>query len=882
MAPWNKSDSGAIARRVLALSRETPQGITRPIIDTGLQSGLSLLNFGFPTFPAFGVIVDSCALTYTYKVQVEKGHPTITAVQLCQTSLGAFGCRQLNTLTPGTGVWLLLHEKSYYGVIIGVQPDPMTQAQRSLVDALSLTTRWRVDEAHRRPLKMVGGGGVTDWTAGRPFDITTGGEAGWITETGLRISLDSFLAQLAVDETTGVFAFYHDQLLRLAGYNLQEWTAGAAREAFDDQGEYDEVRGCTPYPWEAFGAFTPTSQAIRQLKDTETQQETPWYGPWEPSQDTQKPFYRLQEFDGYLGQGGDRRVCAPHQNTAVNLYGDSPPQLAGLAQAHWTLAGRHMLASAKGISLTKRLLLPMPQQLVPPADPTGDTAKNYRPAGIGSAGKAHVVTGDIQTTSAYPVMERLAGLFDLHAYIFNWEATHPFYYHAKDWELPEESKINYVTPQNQVTPAFGSLDSQQWLNAPTPQTVKVDHRYGNVSYYPNTAGLDIMEDGGVCIYDGFGGEIRMGGGSIMISCPGDIWLKPGRNVNAWTGHDVVLRANNSVDVSATSHDVRIKAENNIQVLAGNSGTGGVLIESRAEGPVYDFSQQGEDIVTSGIMLRTPSSDVVAWAANIYLRTGGAAGLEDGVICLDAGQGQDQIIMNCAGLEVFCIAGVQFSFTDGNGNVQAVDQFSQADTIIAGGMTIGGNIACTGGMVLEGNLNLVDGYIGSPLAPQNHFLVGDLTGLSLSLAQQALALVEQNQQQATQSAGSIYQFLADNFYQQNQPGDGTLISQAQFCFRTSAQYRTTQFTLFEDRWQQLSRLANQGGNTWDEVPVTFQSQPTYPHPGAGVIDQKTLLQSNFTMFDPPNGRDKDRTDPAYQQPSYGNFTAVTLLDSYTII
>ena len=88
----------------------------------------------------------------------------------------------------------------------------------------------------------------------------------------------------------------------------------------------------------------------------------------------------------------------------------------------------------------------------------------------------------------------------------------------------------------------------------------VDGRYGSVAYYPNLAYFGMLDEGGIVIGDGFGAEIRLGGGRVEITCPGDIWLKSGRNVNAWAGRDVAVRAKHAVDASATDGPVRINRD----------------------------------------------------------------------------------------------------------------------------------------------------------------------------------------------------------------------------------------------------------------------------------------------------------------------------------
>ena len=152
----------------------------------------------------------------------------------------------------------------------------MTTAELALSDFIHQSSRCglRVDKTHSAPFGCDDHGGIADWSNGRPFDGMSLGEWGAITETGLRVFLDPFMVQLAVDEATGVFAFYHDQLLRLAGYNTQMFSGGHEIEVGVDQGEVHHYDGFTPYPWEQCGAPTPGMDPYRECSDRRTSSST--------------------------------------------------------------------------------------------------------------------------------------------------------------------------------------------------------------------------------------------------------------------------------------------------------------------------------------------------------------------------------------------------------------------------------------------------------------------------------------------------------------------------------------------------------------------------------------------------------------------------------
>lgn len=884
-------DTGRGARHLYwAQAAETPAGVVRPASDAQQQAGLHNYNFGSTTRVAFGRIVDGTAIAHCYKVLIEKGQPTMTAVMCGQTSYGAFGARQLNTLIPGTGVWLLIPQASYHAVIIGVEPPYMTTAQRSLVDWLSRCSRNRVDLCDKQPLLLKDNGGVTDWLAGRPFDSLLSGEAGWITETGLRITVDPFLVQLAVDESCGIFGFYHDQLLRVSGYNLQMLTAGFERDALADVAEYNDYEGYTPYPWEQLGLFTrgnPTQTKSPQ----QFQIDEPYYDALEPKADKQQPWHRLQHFRGYLGQGGRRSLVAPPASPPAQAEYEKETVYPGLFEDHLTLSGRAQQRSAKGFIFRKSMLIPGAQRLRRPEDPTGDTSENYKFAGIEGDGDEHKVQGDIG--SADPTTSFLvsaAGIMDVSAYACNWEALHPFHYHEKDWNLPEESGLNYVPTIQPID--FVRLSEEQYLPPPEAVELKIDHRYDTVKYFPNEAFYTLTDDGCIIFGDGFGATIKMGHGNIELSCPGDIICRPGRNLTGWAGRDVNIRAKNSMDFSATEKDMRFKADGNMQFLAGNdadesSGSGGMLFESRAKSSVFDFENKvGEEVESAGIMFRAAHAPVIAWAKDVYLRTGGGEGsqkIDPGNIVLDANKGQSSVVTHASVEEHYTQTGIYQHFGK-DGNIRKSNVFGESLTALGSGISADGNMLTTGGLQVKGNINIVDGHIASTQSQSFEGKVGELKGLPENITRSNISQAESLLQQSLPQQGkTTYKSSLDTpYYQQQKPGNDTVISQAVFSFRSQSQYKTTNWTLFEDRWQQLARLSNTEMPKWKERSVKAGSDVTYPYPGKEKFEEQSYKTLDLNGYDAATSRAKDRTADFYEDPQFAEPKEASLKDDYSVV
>lgn len=897
-------DLGAQVRRVRREMHEAQYGIpgpinqARPLADPQNQTAASLLSLHNTARTVFGCITGVTAVANVYRVQFEKAKQPTICVYGARTTCAVSGPRDLTTLQAGTVVLCVLHDQIPYGIITGVLPQPNTQAATANASVLFGSSRARVDELHKRPLRMPRNGTVVDMLAGRPFDATMAGEVGWITETGVRIFLDEWLATIGVDEMCGLTAFYHDQLLRLAAYNYQHWTACLERESMNDQNECLDWTGWATFPWEQFGDFSPGGHPLTVKTAKEWQLDTPWYGKVEPADDWAMPWHRIREFNGYLGQGGYKSVQAAPPNQIQATYASNTetpaPVYPGLFNAAVTLDGRMLLQSAKGFSVAKRTAIASPARRRRPEQPgtLGDHPGNYKFSGLSGTGETPAITGDMRIEAAQKNLSRAASILDAHAYFFNYAAHHPFFYHAQDYHLPEESEQRAFDGKSCEIPTFVELADQMYLDTEKfKHSVPIDHRYGSSDYYTLGCGYDLLDDGGVVHYGGCGEEIRMVGGSIMISCPGDIWLKAGRNVVQWAGWDAITRALNCADTTVSQGDIRQKAERNYQILAGNSGDGGVLIESRASAPIYNFEQPGEGVQSSGIMFKAKNSHVTAWGSGVYLRTGGGD-VQGGPIQLDAARGAHDIITTSGNFLSYLRENRMHYFgSDSESRASSFDvrranHFSQGSTVLCSTTLINGQIIAAGNAVIKGSVLVASGHIATEQAQTNVF-VAPLTEPGLTSVYQAVSEAEEAATQTIPRGGVAYHTsLTETIYAEGRPGNDATIERVGVSLRRMSDYRTHDFVLYEDRWQQLARLSEKDGDPWAEAPVVYRGLPTYPFPGREKFEETVYLQQNLRLFDAENGHSVDRGEqpslsPGYKEPVISKPVAVKL-DKYTVI
>lgn len=554
-------------------------------------------------FLCMGRVGDPIAYTHFYKIRLYREGGIIPACMATQTSHEVSGAHQMNVLMPGTQVVVMWAPHMPFGIILGVVPDFMLSPLDAMGDRVVQGSRvgLQVDSYHNFAFNLVMAGGIIDWSAGRPNDQITTGEWGATTETGLMFFLDPFMMMMRVDEETGVFGFYDDQMLRVAGHNLELRSSGYERTDDDDEWEFDITESCVPgYLWEGRGAFDLADQDIISTSHTteEVQLTIPWYAETEPYSDHQQPIRRYRKFMGYLGQGYKRTLFILPEPGSADRDEAIPglqqitdeTRFPGVAEEQWGLDGFISQRSAKGIILSKRILIPEPKRVKLEEDTSGDTATNYSADGVFGMGPPHLIS-DIAYPTCQPTnLLQAAAFFDLYAHVFNWRGLHPFYYHTRDIYMPDETDYWFASLMVTGNPPFSDCVSPSaGMLAPLPLMFTVDSRYGQIMYFPNNSYMALLDDGGVVIGDGYGSEIRMTAGNIYETAANDIYALPGRNWACWAGHDFVARANWNAHMTANNCNVFIKAQNKLMMMGGNDVCGGVLIESKAPVTQFDVS-----------------------------------------------------------------------------------------------------------------------------------------------------------------------------------------------------------------------------------------------------------------------------------------------------
>jgi hypothetical protein len=798
-------------------------------------------------------VVDVVQWCHSYLISADN-QANMLALAGGTASTSPMGFREHFAYLVGTTV-LCARLSSKMAIILCSVPPIVDSELTSISDSLLLGAAVGVkdDQVHRYITTLRNAGGIRNFNNGRPTDVMPG-EHGWSNNLGLGIFLGQTVAAIRASDTTGAWFFYERNLARIMGYNLEIQTAAREESSGDDQGECNEIVRLSPYPWEMRGAAKLTDPALQATDGSwKAGNEKMAY---EPVADDQTGIFRLLEFRGYLGDLKRTIVACPSSalSTPEKLSGTS--KYVGLSETVHHPNGALAFRSAKGIHFEKTLLIPVPRQQAEADDPAGDTPDNYRFSGVSGSGPEHDKV-DYPWPSDQPPPARSARLRDFHAYLHNNYGQVAFDRHAKDWVSWQESGPPEDIGEASIDKAILAPTGKQFLS-PLPQSLslKVDHRPGHShKYYKSRASFDILDDGSVVLQDAWGSSITLSGGNIYLNCPGDLIAQPGRSAITMAPRDIVQRAGRSVDITAAQEDIRLKAEKNLHALAGNSGVGGLLLESRAIGDVHNFNSTGSDVVSSGIALISKQSPVRIYGDDVYVRS-----LSGSAITLDADRGNGSMYL-FASSRLETVAG---SITTAFGTTADRPQAAQAvEKHDSGNVSFGQS-----GRFLVGGSTLhapnATAYVGKSLfafsLTQNTGTdrVGKSWDSATSAAVSGAGVVMKQLVPDAGSgplAGEYLKFFSDP----TKCGSDTYIQTTGFTLRTDAQYAITNLAIFETAWQANYR---QGGfdTVWNEPVVNSPTNTveTMPWPGKRAwSDDEVFFTGDSTYWDDSSGCAADR-------------------------
>lgn len=804
------------------------------------------------------------------------------------------GVRQTFTVPPGT-------------LIIVAMPDSSrgTGPSNEVLAILGVLTTYMVSQAEAKndASDVVSGAGVCfdklafhttfDKAAvysppqagrGAPADAVSG-EHAETSPLGPAWFMGLAMAYMRASDRCGIWMYRLDEHLRMVAKSLESQTL--SREVIEayDEGELSVIERVAFVPWEALGAFEANIPVGKNSGQDFSPGKIPTQAPIVTVEVNQRSIFRLQTFQGYLGDLQHTFVTAPYQATGVDAYGKNVDKHVGLFRSTLGADGSLLMQSAKGIHLEKYPLIPAPLAEKTYDDPQGDNAANYKASGTFGE-------GDAQTRKDYtaldgklehPALNAALGL-DFHGLSTMQATLQTLKAHKKDYTVQTEANapLKAVLGKGTIDPEGGYQlypKGIMWMPKGRKTQFPIQKgRWENVTYYNGRAALDLWDDGSVSQEDAWGSQIIMAGGNIILSCPGDVILAPGRSVVMMAPQDIVARAGNSVDITASRRDVRIKAERNLVGIGGNSGSGGILLESRDSGGAYNFEQPGEKTDIQGLVLKNDNG-----VFSVLAKQASVSATEDLAL-----QARGKAAMN--GQNIQLDASTELAISIGDANAQRTTPTSQVGNYIfessrvSFGTDKAASLIVNGPAYVNGGLStLSEIYSGGPLT-----INGGVTASgTISAASDEITPVGQAVSQAilnrrrTIFDGTVKPFLstsskvvaavrdylkglyngARSYFNTTQA-----LTDVKASLRSTEDYGTLQadgFRFFEIRWQQYARAAG-GGKRWQEKAVASSKGDTYPWPGQEAWTQSRYTVFNLVSFDITTGIATESTSYATSQ------------------
>lgn len=634
---------------------------------------------------------------------------------------------------------------------------------------------------------------------GLPLDALAG-EAGVVSPLGVGTINSVFYAALSAGATAEVSVHFMDQLLRTWGYNRDDLTSLSRHVLRNDGGKAFDVAGWAKYPTEALGTLTDGQPAFKVREQALDDPEL--LGKYGPAAPNQQPFFRLQRHRGLLGDLERTTVAIPAPGVEIRTAEKTVQEL-GVLEQHIGADGSYSLLSGHSIILGKLVVSPLPHQLAGPDDTAGDTSE-LKPVKIESW------STDGQGDNGVTLLDRV-----LHAARVAGRAQYKN--QAKDWYVPAEKEVLDLFGLRTVTATAEELEAAHaapWTYTPTAGEVPVCLLDGNAKYTGRAAFIAILENGDVVLENGAGAQIAMCGSTVRITAPEDIVQQTGNDMIALVGGHSSLRARGNVELSSAQKNVRIKAEKNIHTLAGNGGTGGIVLESRSTGSAFNYDgKSGDGVDSSGVVVRCPNSGFAAWAPNIYMGVHQLADTPAGSLTLvsdnnaySASKNFEQIVesawfVNIKDTESTLCYGESGMFVSG-GNI-----------VVSGGGLIApdGDVICSG--TVAGKQMVHPGTSPQQVLPGGPKMREALTDIKKQ--------VDDVTSSRAEAAASITEQMESS---QLQAKDSR--KNVGFSFRNDREY--TDVIIPQARWQQY---LGSHGEQWVEPPVLSPGgETTFPYPG----------------------------------------------------
>lgn len=165
------------------------------------------------------------------------------------------------------------------------------------------------------------------------------------------------------------------------------------------------------------------------------------------------------------------------------------------------------------------------------------------------------------------------------------------------WGISSDLRTEKLKKAIESTRALPSINDKQQYDLPDTVELKDPHTGKTYTYFKSDSGFRYEPDGSVVLYDGYGSEIRMTRGNIIISAAADVILRPGRDLHAMVGGHLALVAQGNAILHSSNKDTYIKGNRNVSILSGLNKTGKTIVDNRGDGILIKSATKASLVAT---------------------------------------------------------------------------------------------------------------------------------------------------------------------------------------------------------------------------------------------------------------------------------------------
>lgn len=699
--------------------------------------------------------------------------------------------------------------------------------------------------------------GLVDYCVGQPFDQLPG-DWGHIQKSGVGFHSDKLMMFARVSDTCGVFGYYLDNSLRVAGDQLAIESDAHAENYGNDNGELLQETAQYYLPWEmlGFGNSSAVETNITRNDPSRVVREGGYV--WEAGSSEATPLSRINKFAGYVGQG-ELLVCGALAEPTDIIDQAAITAQSGLAKMFVGVGGQILIESAKRVTIAKSAIGYVPVRVKPAEseDDDADNLNNYKFSGQYGDGEDHELS-DIRPVADDAVVDSFGSevrALDIYALDSAYYAFSGIAQHKNDFKISEPSKLNETAGISGA-----SLTSSDRLERPAPIDQVIDHRLTE-KLYQLASLIQLNDDGSIVIQEALGASITLSGGVATVSGT-SVRLLGGKVVHV-AGGRIINRAVKDIDLVSGSGRVRAKAEKDLMLVAGCGGSGGILLESRSSGISQSFPDEPDNISLSGVVIKSANAPVCVLSAGTYIRSGIAeANIGTGDIILDAGAGKSRVIQRASDADTFVKNSQSTLFGVDPSSVSSGNFYAKTYNRFIGSIGTMGQLVVGQSIQAKGNIVTI-AEVGKTSDPAR--LQKNIDDLSKDI------------QDSSATAGeALRQVVVDYYEGSNAPGNSNTASKISFGFPSSDRYGATNVKFAQPHWHTVVEAVDPGRlEQWDEPSVIYQpdsvNKPTYTWPGKEVWDSSSSWVYGDTedaVFDPVKQTPKH---PISSRDSYDSLT-----------